>query len=108
MFCTNYRFCDFVKDTGKGVFVDIEFHPIPRHLFKPDEAYAAYAWAIQMLPLLLDNSGYSEELIVYARQTRLRRNNHYLDFTYLSSEQHRRSVQAAVKAYLRRVEDEWN
>ncbi|PPQ87306.1 hypothetical protein CVT25_002057 [Psilocybe cyanescens] len=102
---TNYRFRQFVQDAGKGAFVDAEFHPMRWYLFNMGEAFEAYSYATQMLPLFLDKSGHSEELIAYACQARIMHND-YLNFTY-SLEEHRRSDQAAVKAYLRRVEDEW-
>ncbi|PPQ86592.1 hypothetical protein CVT25_006118 [Psilocybe cyanescens] len=105
MYYTNYRFRNFVQ---KGAFVDAEFHPMRWYRFNMGDGFLAYLWAIMILPLLLDKSGYSQELIAYARQDRIMRNNDYLNFTYSSLEQERRSVQVAVKAYLRRVEDGQN
>ncbi|PPQ90668.1 hypothetical protein CVT25_004707 [Psilocybe cyanescens] len=105
MHYTNYRFRNFVQYAGKGAFMDAEFYPMRWYLFNTGEAFKAYSWATQMLPLFLDRSGHSEELIAYACQARIMCND-YLNFTY-TLEQQRRSAQAAVKAYLRRVEDEW-
>ncbi|PPQ81151.1 hypothetical protein CVT25_015203 [Psilocybe cyanescens] len=106
MYYANHRFRNFVEDAGKGAFVDTEFHPMRWYRFNTGEAFYAYFWAIQMLPLFLDKSGSSEKLIACARQARIRPDNDYLNFTYLSLEKRQRSAQAAVKAYLRRVEDE--
>ncbi|PPQ82759.1 hypothetical protein CVT25_009230 [Psilocybe cyanescens] len=108
MYYTNQHFYNFFKEAGKGAFVDAElWHPMRLDRFNTGEAFYAYSWAIEMLPLFLDKSGYSEELIAYARQARIMRNNDYLNFTYSEEEQRRRYAQAAVKAYLRRTEDEW-
>ncbi|PPQ88015.1 hypothetical protein CVT25_001100 [Psilocybe cyanescens] len=104
MYYTNDRFRNFVQGTGKGAFVDAEFHPMRWYLINMDETFDTYFWAILRLPLFLDKSGYSAQLIAYARQARIRRNNDYLNFNYLSLEDKRRSAQAAVKAYLRRVD----
>ncbi|PPQ86275.1 hypothetical protein CVT25_005517 [Psilocybe cyanescens] len=106
MYYTNRSFHNFVYASEKGAFVDVEFHPMRWYRFNTGEAFYAYFWAIQMLPLLLDKSGYSEELIAYARKTRIRRDNDYLNFRDPNNvEKCRKSAQAAVKAYLRRVED---
>ncbi|PPQ92650.1 hypothetical protein CVT25_014367 [Psilocybe cyanescens] len=83
MYYTNHRFRDFVK---KRAFVDAELHPMRRFLFNTDKASNAYSWAIRMLPSFLAKSGYSDELIAYARQTRIRRNNDYLNFIYFGLE----------------------
>ncbi|PPQ91222.1 hypothetical protein CVT25_001180 [Psilocybe cyanescens] len=105
MYYTNHRFRNFVDDTGKGVFVDAEFHPMRWYLFNTGEAFLAYSWAIMMLPPFLDKAGYSAELIAYARQASIRRHNNYLNLRYPPLESTQRSAQAAVKAYLRRVDD---
>ncbi|PPQ94576.1 hypothetical protein CVT25_011523 [Psilocybe cyanescens] len=105
MHYTNYRFHNFVQDIGKGVFVDAEFHPMRWYQFNTGEALHAYFWAVLMLPSLLAKSGYSEELIAYARQVRIRRNNNYHNFKYLTLEQEQRAARTAVKAYVRRAED---
>ncbi|PPQ95031.1 hypothetical protein CVT25_000495 [Psilocybe cyanescens] len=106
IYYTDYRFRNFVRDAGKGAFVDAEFHPTRWYRFNTGEAFWAYLWAIEMVPLLLDKSGYSEELIAYARKTRIRRDNDYLNFVEFNDvEKYRKSAQAALKAYLRRVED---
>ncbi|PPQ93124.1 hypothetical protein CVT25_003362 [Psilocybe cyanescens] len=104
MYYTDDRFCSFVSGAGKGVFVDAEFHPMRWHLFNTGEAFYAYFLANQILPRLLDKSGYSEELIAYAHQARIVRNHDYLNFES-SLEYTERYAQAAVKAYIRRVED---
>ncbi|PPQ91849.1 hypothetical protein CVT25_000798 [Psilocybe cyanescens] len=105
MYYTNHRFGKFVGDAGKGAFVDAEFYSMPWSLFNVGEASLAYSRTIEMLPLFLDKSGYSEELIAYAPQARIMRTNDYLNFTYSKWDKRRRSAQAAVKAYLRRIED---
>ncbi|PPQ92453.1 hypothetical protein CVT25_009670 [Psilocybe cyanescens] len=105
MYYTDYHFHNFIQGARKGDFVDTEFHPMQWDLFNSGEALYAYLWAIRMLPSFLDKSDYSEELIAYARQTKIRCNNDYLNFIYSSLEQERKSARAAVKAYLRRAED---
>ncbi|PPQ94571.1 hypothetical protein CVT25_011518 [Psilocybe cyanescens] len=105
MHYTNYRFRNFVQDIGKGVFVDAEFHPMRWYQFNTGDALHAYFWAVLMLPPFLAKSGYSEELIAYARKARIMRNSDYLTFIESLLEDERRSAQGAVNAYLRRVED---
>ncbi|PPQ88763.1 hypothetical protein CVT25_008619 [Psilocybe cyanescens] len=102
---TGNRFYKFVREAGKGAFVDAELRPMRWWQLNIGEAYRAYSWAIQTLPLLLDKSGYSEELIAYAHQASIMRTNDYLNFTFSEWDKKRRSAQAAVKAYLRRAED---
>ncbi|PPQ90599.1 hypothetical protein CVT25_006171 [Psilocybe cyanescens] len=104
MYYTNHWFRNFVEDTGKGVFVDADFHPKRWYLFNMGDVFYSYFWAIVMLPLFLGKSSYSEELIAYARQAKITHHNDYLNCISSFLEPKRRSAQAAVKAYLRRVD----
>ncbi|PPQ88930.1 hypothetical protein CVT25_005268 [Psilocybe cyanescens] len=104
MYYTNDRYIDFVQAAGKGAFIDAQFHPIRWYRFNTGEAFHAYFWALKVLPPLLGKSGYSEELVAYARKAGIMRSNDYLNFIYPQLAQKWRSAQAAVKAYLRGAE----
>ncbi|PPQ91639.1 hypothetical protein CVT25_013194 [Psilocybe cyanescens] len=107
---TNGRFREFVFQTvtaGTQYMDDTpqympRVHVMTRH---ERERIGSFGWAMHVLPVFLERSGHSEELVACARHARIMRINDYSSPLGKDLGRKRRSAALnAIKAYLRRVE----